>query len=119
MNVSSSQFGLPPCTSANGCFKVVYATNNGKPPKANCGWAQEAALDIEWAHAMAPLAKIVLVKAASSSYADLFAAEYHQYSRNSAGRSRLGCASNPGPRRPEPCDTLQTGIFHRGDETCT
>ena len=32
------------------------------------------ALDIEWAHAMAPGAKIVLVEAASSSFSDLFKA---------------------------------------------
>jgi kumamolisin len=72
LNVFSSEFGLPACTAANGCFSKVYAT--GKKPAANCGWAQEAALDIEWAHAMAPGAKIVLVEAASSSFADLFAA---------------------------------------------
>jgi kumamolisin len=67
LNVFSSQFGLPACTKANGCFQVVTL---GK--RSNCGWAQEAALDIEWAHAMAPGASIVLVEAASSSFADLF-----------------------------------------------
>jgi len=70
LNVFSSQFGLPSCTTANGCFTKVFAA--GKQPRANCGWAQEAALDIEWAHAMAPNAKIVLVEAASNSFADLF-----------------------------------------------
>ncbi|HEX8986148.1 MAG TPA: S53 family peptidase [Bryobacteraceae bacterium] len=74
LNTFSSQFGLPPCTSANGCFKKVYATAGGKAPRVNCGWAQEAALDIEWAHAMAPHAKIVLVESASSSFADLLTA---------------------------------------------
>src|SRR5207245_4584002 len=72
LNVFSTQFGLPPCTTANGCFTKVYA--NGVKPRANCGWAQEAALDIEWAHAMAPNAKIVLVEAASNSFADLYQA---------------------------------------------
>jgi hypothetical protein len=77
-NVFSSQFGLPVETSANATassnkvFRQVYAT--GRQPQANCGWAQEEALDIEWAHAMAPGAKIVLVEAASASYADLFKA---------------------------------------------
>ena len=37
----------------------------------NADWNIEAALDIEWAHAMAPNAKIYLVEAASNSYADL------------------------------------------------
>lgn len=72
LNVFSSQFHLPACTTANGCLKKVYAS--GTKPSANCGWSQEAALDIEWVHAMAPDAKIVLVEAASSSFANLFAA---------------------------------------------
>ena len=72
LNVFSQKFGLPACTTAGGCFKKVYA--KGVKPKANCGWAQEAALDIEWAHAMAPNATIVLVEAASNSYSDLFSA---------------------------------------------
>jgi subtilase family serine protease len=72
LNVFSSQFGLPACTKATGCFQQIYAS--GSKPRANCGWAQEAALDIEWAHAMAPRAKIVLVEASSNSFANLFAA---------------------------------------------
>src|SRR6266566_23542 len=72
LGVFSSQFGLPACTTANGCFTKVFA--GGSQPRSNCGWGQEAALDIEWAHAMAPSAKIVLVEAASNSFANLFAA---------------------------------------------
>jgi subtilase family serine protease len=75
-DVFSKQFGLPLstdlCNGANPCFRKVYAS--GKKPKANCGWAQEAALDIQWAHAMAPYAQIVLVEAASNSFSDLFQA---------------------------------------------
>jgi kumamolisin len=77
-NVFSAAFGLPPETStnpfagSNKVFQVVYA--NGSQPPNNCGWAQESALDIEWAHAMAPNAKIVLVEAASNSFVDLLAA---------------------------------------------
>jgi len=72
LNVFSSTLGLPPCTTANGCFEKVFAS--GTKPRTNCGWAQEAALDIEWAHAMAPGARIILVEAASNSFANLFAA---------------------------------------------
>jgi subtilase family serine protease len=72
LNVFSSQFSLPPCTTANGCFTKVYAS--GTQPRKNCGWSQEAALDIEWAHAMAPTAKIVLVEAATNSFTNLFTA---------------------------------------------
>jgi kumamolisin len=78
LNVFSTQFGLPPmpdCSTTGGkgpCFSVVYAS--GSQPRTNCGWAQEAALDIEWSHAMAPQAKIVLVEAASNSFSNLFTA---------------------------------------------
>jgi kumamolisin len=69
LNTFSAQFGLPECTTANGCFHQVYAS--GSKPQANCSWAQEEALDIEWAHAIAPNAKIVLVEAASNGSTDL------------------------------------------------
>ncbi len=72
LNVFSSTFGLPACTTANGCFQKVFAA--GTQPRKNCGWAQEAALDIEWAHAMAPNAKIVLVEAKTNFFSDLFQA---------------------------------------------
>jgi kumamolisin len=73
----STQFGLPLstqniCNGAKPCFAKVYAS--GRKPSGNCGWNQEAALDIEWAHAMAPYAQIVLVEAASSSYSNLMQA---------------------------------------------
>lgn len=65
---------LPQCSDKKnaGCFKLVFAS--GTQPQVNCGWAQEAALDIQWAHAMAPDAKIVLVEAASNYNSDLFVA---------------------------------------------
>jgi kumamolisin len=74
-NTFSNQFGLPSgntCNGHNPCISVVYAS--GSKPAGNCGWNQEAALDIEWAHAMAPDAQIVLVEANSSSFTDLFQA---------------------------------------------
>jgi len=64
----STQFGLP---AAN--FQVVYAS--GVKPAYNAGWEIEESLDVQWSHAMAPEAKIVLVEAASNSDADLFIAE--------------------------------------------
>lgn len=71
LGVFSKQFGLPACTSSNGCFRKVYET--GKKPVANANWSVEIALDIEWAHAIAPQATIVLVEAKTNSFADLLA----------------------------------------------
>jgi kumamolisin len=64
----SLQFGLPPAS-----FQVVYAT--GVQPAYDMGWEFEESLDVQWAHAMAPEAKIVLVEAASNSFSDLMTAE--------------------------------------------
>lgn len=67
LNVFSKTFGLPECTTANGCFQKIYS--GGKQPTPSKGWGTEIALDIQWAHAMAPKAKILLVEA-PDSYTD-------------------------------------------------
>ncbi|AHI64918.1 S53 family peptidase [Burkholderia thailandensis] len=72
LGVFSKYFSLPPCTTSNGCFKKLYA--NGKKPRADAGWSLEMSLDVEWVHAIAPKAKIVLVEAASNSFNDLMTA---------------------------------------------
>jgi subtilase family serine protease len=41
---------------------------------SNSGWAIETSLDVEWAHAIAPKAHILLVETASASLSDLMAA---------------------------------------------
>ncbi|WP_206107673.1 hypothetical protein [Paludisphaera rhizosphaerae] len=43
-------------------------------PQTDAGWSLETAMDVEWAHAVAPGAKIVLVEANSSSVTDLMTA---------------------------------------------
>jgi subtilase family serine protease len=73
LNTFSAAFGLPACTTANGCFSVVYAS--GTRPPYNPSSADEHVLDIEWSHAMAPNAKIILVEAESHSSSDMDAAE--------------------------------------------
>ena len=47
------------------------------------GWSVETALDVEWAHAIAPKANILLVEAHSSSIGDLMSAV--DYARNQPG----------------------------------
>jgi subtilase family serine protease len=94
LNVFSQTFGLPPCTTANGCFKKVNQTGGTKYPRYNSGWGLEIALDIEWAHAIAPGAKILLVEASSNSFSNLLAAEdyaktHAQYVSNSWGASEF------------------------------
>jgi hypothetical protein len=86
----SSQFGLPACTSGNGCFTKVDQSGGASYPAVDSGWALEISLDIQWAHAIAPGAKILLVEANSASFSDLTTAEQYatahaQYVSNSWG----------------------------------
>ena len=69
--VFSTQFNLPACTIANGCLTVLPQGSLCSGHSGN--WALEQALDVQWAHAMAPAAKIVLVQAPSAD-TSLFAA---------------------------------------------
>jgi subtilase family serine protease len=75
--VFSAQFALAPCTTANGCFKKVNQTGGGDYPAANTAWAIEGALDVEWAHAIAPGARILLVEATTNEWNDLLPAIYY------------------------------------------
>jgi subtilase family serine protease len=70
--VYRAQFGLPACTTANGCFKKVNQNDvAGSYPRANVGWSQETALDLDMASAICPNCKLLLVEASSASIADL------------------------------------------------
>ncbi len=60
-NQFNDLMGLAPLTSSN--FKIVYPQGQPSNPEAGIltGWNTETALDVQWAHAMAPGAKIVVV----------------------------------------------------------
>ena len=66
----STQFGLK---APN--LTVVFASGTKPAQDPSGGWELEAALDLEWAHAMAPDARLFLVEARSDSFSDLLAAE--------------------------------------------
>lgn len=91
----NTRFGLPACSTVSiastaalplakaaagsGCtVSVVYSTTSGgmttKVPAANSSWATETAMDLQWAHAIAPQARLILVEAASAGSSDLIGA---------------------------------------------
>ncbi len=66
-----SQFGIAPCTTANGCFRKVNQ-NGGTPyPRADSGWAQEISLDLDMVSAICPNCHILLVEATNNSMVNL------------------------------------------------
>ncbi len=66
-----SQYGLPACTTATGCFRKVNQSGGTKYPQSNGGWAQEISLDLDMVSAICPNCHILLVEATSSSLTNL------------------------------------------------
>jgi len=67
-----SQFGLPACTTANGCFRKVSQTGSTTNlPATDAGWALEISLDLDMVSATCPNCKILLVEATTASLANL------------------------------------------------
>lgn len=94
LGVFSAMYNLPECTTNNGCFSKVNQSGGTKYPRTNAGWALEISLDIQWAHAIAPGAKILLVEATDNRFSNLLIAENYakthaQYVSNSWGGSEF------------------------------
>jgi hypothetical protein len=70
--VFDTQFGLPACTTSNGCFRKVNEKGNASPlPEAEDGWAGEITIDVQMAHAICQNCHILLVEANSETSEDL------------------------------------------------
>ena len=69
--VYRAAFGLPACTSANGCFRKIDQRGGTVYPAPNAGWAQEIALDLDMVSAACPHCSILLVEADSATIDDL------------------------------------------------
>src|SRR5215472_12198618 len=74
LGVYRSQFGLPACTTGNGCFRKAAQDGSTHFPRANGGWAQEISLDLDMVSAICPNCRIILVQANSASHSDLLSA---------------------------------------------
>jgi DNA-binding beta-propeller fold protein YncE/alpha-tubulin suppressor-like RCC1 family protein len=65
-------YGLPPCTTANGCFKKVNQYGETENyPVSDPGWAAETALDLDMVSSTCPKCHILLVEARSNEFEDL------------------------------------------------
>lgn len=80
LNTFSATYGLPACTIFSGCLTIVGQTCGSPPPQPSpttstiLGWFRETDLDLQWVHAIAPSAKILLVVANSDLTTDLLTA---------------------------------------------
>jgi subtilase family serine protease len=75
LGVYRKEYGLPPCTTASGCLRIV--NQEGKPsplPQPDpLGWGVEETADVSMVSAACPLCKIVVVEAKNSTLGDLAA----------------------------------------------
>ncbi|HEY2792521.1 MAG TPA: carboxypeptidase regulatory-like domain-containing protein, partial [Micromonosporaceae bacterium] len=63
LTIYRSQFGLPACTTANGCFSKIDQRGGTDYPPADASWSGEISLDLDMVSAVAPEAHILLVEA--------------------------------------------------------
>src|SRR5438270_1615015 len=70
-----SFYGLPPCTTANGCFRKVNETGGTIYPAPSPDWALEISLDLDMVSAVCPNCHILLVEATTNLDSDLYTAE--------------------------------------------
>jgi subtilase family serine protease len=76
LNTFRSAYGLPACTTSNGCFKKVNQNGAASPlPSGDYGWAEEESLDLDAVSSACPTCHILLVEASSASTSALSKAE--------------------------------------------
>ena len=73
--VYRSTFGLPPCTSANGCFRKLDPHGGTRYPRPDVAWSREISLDLDMLSAACPDCRIALVEGAGAGIPDLGVAE--------------------------------------------
>jgi subtilase family serine protease len=103
LGVYRSQFGLPACTTANGCFRKVDQNGRTRYPRVDAGWALEISLDLDMVSAICPNCHILLVEAKTNSFTNLGTAENRAATigaaaiSNSWGGSDASDATNGAP----------------------
>ncbi len=72
LGIYDKAFGLPACTSANGCFRKVNQNGKTSPLPATSGeWSTEISLDVQMAHAICQSCHILLVEASNELWGSL------------------------------------------------
>jgi hypothetical protein len=75
LRVYDETFGLPACTTANGCFSKINQEGNTSPlPETEGGWASEISIDVQMAHAICQGCRVLLVEADNEEFTSLGAA---------------------------------------------
>jgi MYXO-CTERM domain-containing protein len=115
--VYRKQYNLPPCTTANGCLKIVNQQGQLTPlpadPPTTDDWTIETALDVDMASAACPLCNILVLQATDPG-------QGLYISQNSAATLGATVVSNswggpetaPTTQAPDPQATLEAYFVH-------
>lgn len=101
-------YGLPPCTTANKCFRKVSQTGGTRYPSSNVGWSEEISLDVDMVSAVCPTCHVLLVEANTNSVNNLLAAE------NTAAALGATAISNSWTANEFSSETSYDSYFHHG-----
>ena len=71
LGVYRAEWGLPACTTANGCFRKTDQKGGTNYPEGDTGWGLEMSLDVDMVSANCPNCKILVVEGNSNNNSDL------------------------------------------------
>ena len=108
--VYRQQYGLPPCTTANGCFRKIDQRGGTDYPIADEQWGGESDLDVDMVSATCPQCHIVVVEADDNTEANLFAA----IDQAVASGAQFVSNSWGGPEDPAAAQQLDAHFQHPG-----
>ncbi|MFE6685724.1 hypothetical protein ACFVFQ_04515 [Streptomyces sp. NPDC057743] len=100
-----TQYGLPECTTSNGCFKKIDQDGGTNYPAPEAGWAGEISLDVDMVSASCPQCHILLVEAKSANMDDVGAAVNQAAKQGPilAPDSPTSTTPSPPPTAPQHC----------------
>jgi IPT/TIG domain len=103
LGVYDATFGLPACTTANGCFRKINQEGQASPlPEKEGEWASEISIDVQMAHAICQGCRVLLVEADNEEFTSLGAAVNAAVN---AGATEIS-NSYAGPEEPALADTF-------------
>ena len=107
--VYRATYGLPPCTTANGCFRKVNEQGAAGPLPPDFGWDVEISLDLDMASAACSACRLLLVESDQPTLQDLAAAVDSAVAQGANEVSNSYGAEESGDMQP-----LETHYNHPG-----
>jgi hypothetical protein len=103
-------YGLPPCTTANGCFRKLNQEGQSAPLPADQGWGDEISLDLDMVSSACPNCHILLAEGDDSGFDNLGAALHAAVAAGATVTSNSYGADEQGAMLPFESLYLRSGV---------